>query len=57
MSGQERQEEALREELERRIRILETLDDSTLGRFTRLDWVVLILLGVVVPVIMALAAR
>lgn len=57
MTGQERQEEALREELERRIRVLESLDDSKLGSFTRLDWLVLVLLGVVVPVILALAAR
>lgn len=57
MTSQERQEEALREELERRIRILESLDDSTLGSFTRLDWGVLILLGLVLPVILALVAR
>ena len=57
MAGQEREEESLREELELRIRILESLDDSTLGRFTRLDWAVLIVLGVVLPIIMALAAR
>ena len=57
MTGQEQEQKALTEELERRIRILESLDDSTLGRFTRLDWLVLILIGVVVPVIMALAAR
>jgi hypothetical protein len=57
MSGQEREEDALREELERRIRILETVDESTLGRLNRLDWVVLILLGLVLPVILALVAR
>jgi hypothetical protein len=57
MTGQEREEVALREELERRIRILETVDESTLGRLNRLDWVVLILLGLVLPVILALVAR
>lgn len=57
MTGQEQEEQALREELERRIRILESLDDSTLGKLNRLDWLVLILIGLVLPVIATLAAR
>jgi hypothetical protein len=57
MNDQERTEASLCEELERRIRIIESTDESSFGEFTRLDWIVLLLIGVVLPVVMALAAR
>jgi hypothetical protein len=37
------------EELERRIREIEPLDDGDLGSFTRWDWVICVLGGLVVP--------
>ena len=37
------------EELERRIEILEALDDSTLGRFTAWDWTACITGAVLIP--------
>jgi hypothetical protein len=37
-------------ELERRIRILEDLDDATLGRFSGWDWWVCALGGLVAPI-------
>ncbi|MDE0884181.1 MAG: hypothetical protein OSB70_01470 [Myxococcota bacterium] len=38
-------------ELEQRIRVLSELGDAELGEFTRLDWVLLLGLGAVVPLI------
>ena len=39
------------EELERRIEILEALDDSALGHFTRGDWVIVVIGSVVIPAV------
>ena len=39
------------EELERRIETLEALDDSTLGSFSSLDWVVLVIGAVAIPAV------
>ena len=37
------------EDLEHRIEALEALDDSALGRFTALDWVICIVGSVLIP--------
>lgn len=37
------------QELEGRIETLETLDDSALGSFTSLDWVIVVLGSVLIP--------
>lgn len=37
------------EELERRIREIDSLDDGRLGRFSRWDWVICVLGGLIVP--------
>ncbi len=38
-------------ELERRIETLEALDDSALGRFTTVDWVIVVVGSVVIPAV------
>lgn len=43
--------ELLVEDLERRIEELEGLDDSDIGRFTRLDWFFCITGSVIIPAI------
>jgi hypothetical protein len=57
-AGNDRREEILHEELERRLVFFEENDDSVFGEFTTLDWVLctllffalpLLVLGVMVP--------
>ena len=57
MHNQEAQEGELRAELELRIAILESTDEAAFGKFTRFDWVLLLLFGVVLPVILVVVAR
>lgn len=44
-------------DLEQRIDTMQNLGDSELGTFSRLDWVVLILISIVIPVIVVVLAR
>ena len=44
-------------DLERRIDAMQNMGDAELGGFTRLDWTVLILISVVIPVIVIWALR
>ena len=47
----DRREEILQEELERRLVFLEESDDSVFGEFTTLDWVLCILLFFALPLL------
>ncbi len=40
------------EDLEQRIESLEALDDSALGRFTTLDWVICVVGSVLIPAVL-----
>ena len=44
-------------DLERRIDELQRMGDDELGTFGRLDWLILILIAIVIPVIAIVAAR
>jgi len=44
-------------DLEQRIDIMQNMGDGELGTFTRLDWLILILFAIVIPVIAMVAAR
>ena len=44
-------------DLEQRIDRMQNMGDSELGGFNRLDWIILILFSIVIPVIAAAAAR
>ena len=44
-------------DLEQRIDELERMGDAELGTFGRLDWLILILIAIVIPVIAIVAAR
>ena len=44
-------------DLERRIDELQRMGDEELGTFGRLDWLILILFAIVIPVIAIVAAR
>ncbi len=44
-------------DLERRIDELQRMGDDELGSFGRLDWLILILFAIVIPVIAIVAAR
>lgn len=44
-------------DLEQRIDRIENLGDEELGTFNRLDWVILVLIAIVLPVIAMIAAR
>lgn len=44
-------------DLERRIDTMQNMGDAELGTFTRTDWIVLIVLSIVIPVIVAVIAR
>jgi len=47
----------LKRDLELRIKTIENLDDAELGTFNALDWSILILLAVVLPMIIVELAR
>ena len=44
-------------DLEQRIDKMQNMGDSELGSFKRLDWVVLILFSIVIPVVLVVAYR
>jgi hypothetical protein len=44
-------------DLERRIDELQRMGDDELGTFGRLDWLILVLIAIVIPVIAIVAAR
>ena len=44
-------------DLEKRIDRIENLGDEELGTFTRADWLILVLIAIVLPVIAMIAAR
>ena len=44
-------------DLEQRIDKLQNMGDAELGTFTRLDWLILIVFAIVIPVIAMVAAR
>ncbi len=48
----DRRDDVLREELERRLAFLEEADDSAFGDFTRLDWLLCTLLFFVFPLLL-----
>ena len=50
-------DKALFDDLERRIEIIEGLDDRELGTFSKLDWAFLIILSLVIPLIAIVVAR
>lgn len=43
--------------LEQRIDEMQSTGDAELGTFSRLDWLILILISIVIPVIVVVAAR
>jgi len=44
-------------DLEQRIDTMQNMGDAELGTFTRLDWIILIVFAIVIPVIAMVAAR
>lgn len=44
-------------DLERRIDAMQDMGDAELGTFNRFDWILLILISIVIPVIALVAAR
>jgi hypothetical protein len=44
-------------DLERRIDLMQDMGDDELGTFNRLDWIILVLFAIVIPVIALVAAR
>jgi hypothetical protein len=44
-------------DLEQRIDRMQNMQDAELGSFNRLDWVVLILFSIVIPVVLVVAYR
>lgn len=44
-------------DLERRIDQVQAMGDAELGTFSRYDWLVLIVISIVIPVIVVVAAR
>ncbi len=45
------------QELENRIETLQNMDDSELGTFGKLDWIILILASIVIPAIAVVMAQ
>ncbi|MDA0707072.1 MAG: hypothetical protein O2907_09145 [Proteobacteria bacterium] len=44
-------------DLEQRIDTMQNMGDAELGSITRLDWIVLIVISIVIPVIVVVLAR
>lgn len=44
-------------DLERRIDAMQNMGDPELGTFNRFDWILLILISIVIPIIALVAAR
>jgi len=44
-------------DLEQRINKIQQMDDAELGTFSRIDWLVLVLICLVIPIIAVVAAR
>jgi len=47
----------LKQDLEQRIDIMQNMGDEELGTFSRLDWVILVVFAIVIPVIAMELAR
>ena len=56
MSRQE-DDNRIRQDLERRIEILENMEDEDFGSFTRMDYILLIVGAVLVPILAMILAR
>lgn len=56
MSEQENSTDLIAD-LERRIDTMQNMGDAELGTITRLDWIVLIVVSIVIPVIVVVLAR
>jgi hypothetical protein len=56
MSKQENTPDVIAE-LERRIDTMQKMGDAELGTFRRFDWIVLIVISIVIPVIVVVLAR
>ena len=54
--SQKEDDNPLVEDLERRIEILENMDDAEFGSFTRLDYVILVIGAVALPVLALILA-
>ena len=44
-------------DLEKRIDMMQNMGDAELGGFKRLDWIILVLFSIVIPIIALVAAR
>ncbi|MFT5138461.1 MAG: hypothetical protein ACI9H8_000866 [Lysobacterales bacterium] len=53
----EKNEKEMVQALEQRINRMQDMGDAELGTFTGIDWVILIIISVVIPVIAMVAAR
>jgi hypothetical protein len=56
MSNQKNSEDGIAD-LERRIDTIQNMSDAEIGTFYRFDWIVLILISIVIPVIVVVCAR
>lgn len=54
---QDHPDDELANELRRRIKTLDSMEESAFGAFTRIDWVILIVVAVVLPTLALVAAR
>lgn len=50
-------DDELANELRKRIDTLDSMEESAFGAFTRLDWVILIVIALVLPTLALVAAR
>ena len=55
--SKQKDDSSLVEDLEQRIDTMQAMGDAELGSFTRADWIVLIVISIVIPVIVAVIAR
>ena len=55
--SQSKNDEKLVQDLESRIETLEDLDEEEFGSFTRLDYAILIVIGVLIPALALVLAR
>ncbi|MDH5621142.1 MAG: hypothetical protein OEY74_03595 [Gammaproteobacteria bacterium] len=56
MSKQENTADVIAD-LERRIDTMQNMGDAELGTFSRVDWIVLVIISIVIPVIVVVLAR
>lgn len=57
MMSQDKNNNNLVEDLERRIEILENLDEKEFGSFTRMDYVILVIGAVLAPILALILGR